>query len=94
MRVLTVPRGDARAGQHRGARRASACPVVPRDYVSVSIDSDACIGCGLCEVVCPTDAFWARGERATVRKRTHYECTRDHACARNCPTGAIRLGNL
>ena len=71
-----------------------ACPAQPRDYVSVRVDRDACIGCGLCEMVCETDAFWARGEKAEVRKRANYECTRDHACARNCPTGAIRLGNL
>ncbi|HKX45692.1 MAG TPA: patatin-like phospholipase family protein, partial [Planctomycetota bacterium] len=71
-----------------------ACPVTPRDFVSVRIDAEACIGCGLCEMVCETEAFWAKGEKATVRKRSNYECTRDHACARNCPTGAIRLGNL
>ncbi|MCE9594706.1 MAG: patatin-like phospholipase family protein [Planctomycetes bacterium] len=71
-----------------------ACPVTPRDFVSVRIDPTACIGCGLCESVCATDAFSARGEKATVRKPSNYECTRDHACARNCPTGAISLGNL
>jgi NTE family protein len=70
------------------------CPVTPRDFVSVRIDPTACIGCGLCESVCETNAFWARGEKATVRKLSNYECTRDHACARNCPTGAITLGNL
>lgn len=71
-----------------------ACPVTPRDYVSVRIDPAACVGCGLCETVCETEAFWARGEKAAVRKLSNYECTRDHACARNCPTGAITLGNL
>ena len=71
-----------------------ACPATPRDYVSVRIDPNACIGCGMCEVVCETDAFWAGGPTATVRKLSNYECTRDHACARNCPTGAITLGNL
>ncbi|MFN0243565.1 MAG: patatin-like phospholipase family protein [Planctomycetota bacterium] len=71
-----------------------ACPVTPRDYVSVRIDPTQCIGCGMCEMVCETDAFWAHGEKASVRKLSNYECTRDHACARNCPTGAIRLGNL
>ncbi|MFT5081929.1 MAG: NTE family protein [Planctomycetota bacterium] len=70
------------------------CPIEVRDYVSIRIDTEACIGCGLCEMVCETDAFWARGEKATVRKRSNYECTRDHACARNCPTDAIHLGNL
>jgi NTE family protein len=71
-----------------------SCPVTPRDYVSIRIDSSACIGCGNCEMVCETQAFSARGERAEVRKLSNYECTRDHACARNCPTGAIYLGNL
>ena len=71
-----------------------SCPVVPRDYVSLRIDPLACIGCGLCEMVCETDAYWARGGKAEVRKLSNYECTRDHACARNCPTDAISLGNL
>ena len=70
------------------------CPVTPRDFVSVRIDPTACIGCGMCEAVCETDAFVAGPERATVRKPANYECTRDHACARNCPTNAITLGNL
>ena len=71
-----------------------SCPVHPRDYVSIRIDNEACIGCGLCEMVCETDAYWAKGEKASVRKHSNYECTRDHACARNCPTNAIHLGNL
>ena len=71
-----------------------SCPVRPRDYVSIRIDTEKCIGCGMCEMVCETDAFWARGEKASVRKLSNYECTRDHACARNCPTDAISLGNL
>ena len=70
------------------------CPLTPRDYVSIRINPERCIGCGMCEMVCETDAFWARGEKATVRKLSNYECTRDHACARNCPTDAIQLGNL
>ena len=69
-------------------------PVTPRDYVSIRIDPTRCIGCGMCEMVCETEAYWARGEKASVRKLRNYECTRDHACARNCPTDAISLGNL
>ena len=71
-----------------------ACPVTPHDYVSLHIDPSRCIGCGMCETICETSGFWARGELATVRKPFNYECTRDHACSRNCPTGAISLGNL
>ncbi len=71
-----------------------SCPVTPRDYVSIRIDPTACIGCGNCEMVCETEAYWTHGEKAEVLKFSNYECTRDHACARNCPTGAIHLGNL
>jgi NTE family protein len=79
---------------HCGVVEGLTCPVAPRDFVSVRIDPTACIACGLCESICETDAFVAGPERATVRKPLNYECTRDHACARNCPTGAISLGNL
>lgn len=71
-----------------------SCPVQPRDYVSVHINPALCIGCGMCEMVCETEAFVTGGEKASVRKLMNYECTRDHACARNCPTSAISLGNL
>lgn len=71
-----------------------ACPVHPNDYVSLHVDPERCIGCGMCQMVCETAGYWAEGEKATVRKIHNYECTRDHACARNCPTDAIRLGNL
>jgi len=71
-----------------------SCPAHPRDYVGVRIDPSLCIGCGMCEMVCETDAFWTGSERASVRKLLNYECTRDHACSRNCPTNAISLGNL
>ncbi|MFT5051024.1 MAG: NTE family protein [Chlamydiales bacterium] len=71
-----------------------ACPVSPHDYVSLHIDPTLCIGCGMCEMVCETNGFWAQAQTASVRKMHNYECTRDHACARNCPTNAISLGNL
>ncbi len=70
------------------------CPISPVDYVSLHLDPSRCVGCGMCQMVCETDGFWAQGGTAVVRKLANYECTRDHACARNCPTNAIRLGNL
>jgi len=70
-------------------------PIEPRDYVSVKVDQEKCIGCGLCAANCPTDAYFNAGlEKIVVRKPHNYECTRDSSCARNCPTGAIQLGNL
>ncbi|MEZ6013996.1 MAG: patatin-like phospholipase family protein [Planctomycetota bacterium] len=75
-------------------REGAVCPVEPAEYVSLHIDPELCLGCGLCEMTCATEGFSARADRATVLKAHNFECTRDHACARNCPTGAIRLGNL
>lgn len=94
IRVLTSHAGTRRLVQDHILDRGISCPVTPRDYVSIRIDQEACIGCGNCEMVCETDAFWCQDQPAEVRKRRNYECTRDHACARNCPTAAIHLGNL
>lgn len=71
-----------------------ACPVSPPEYVSLHIDPSVCIGCSMCEMTCETGGFLGRGKIATVVKPDNYECTRDQACVRSCPTGAIRLGNL
>ena len=94
LRVLTSHAATRDLARTEGVVEGLSCPVTPRDYVSIRIDPLKCIGCGLCEMICETDAFWARGEKASVRKLSNYECTRDHACARNCPTDAISLGNL
>lgn len=71
-----------------------SCPVTPREHVSLHIDADLCIGCAMCEMTCETGGFDARGKIALTRKPLNYECTRDQACVRSCPTGAVRLGNL
>jgi NTE family protein len=75
-------------------RDGLVCPVTPRDHVSLHLDPTLCVGCGMCQMVCETDGYWAEGGVATVRKSANYECTRDYACVRNCPTNAISLGNL
>lgn len=95
LKTLTSHAATRQLVRLNGESEGLACPIRPRDYVSIRIDNEACIGCGMCQMVCETDAFWAMpGDKATVRKVSNYECTRDHACARNCPTDAIRLGNL
>ena len=93
LRVLTA-HAATRALVNEEVLDGLACPVLPRDYVSIRVDHEACIGCGNCEMTCETDAFWAREGGVDVRKLRNYECTRDNACARNCPTKAISLGNL
>jgi NTE family protein len=66
----------------------------PRDYVHLDVDMNACIHCGICAVTCATDGYAAVPFGDIVRKVHNYECTRDAACERNCPTHAIRLRNL
>ncbi|HLQ37984.1 MAG TPA: patatin-like phospholipase family protein [Planctomycetota bacterium] len=66
----------------------------PRDHVQLDVDMNACIHCGICAATCATHGYAAVPIGDVVRKLHNYECTRDLACERNCPTGAIRLRNL
>ncbi|MFO1077489.1 MAG: patatin-like phospholipase family protein [Planctomycetota bacterium] len=66
----------------------------PRDYVQLDVDMNACIHCGICAATCATQGYAAVPLGDVVRKPFNYECTHDMACERNCPTGAIRLGNI
>jgi NTE family protein len=65
-----------------------------RDHVQLDVDMNACIHCGICAATCVTQGYAAVPLGDVVRKLHNYECTRDMACERNCPTGAIRLGNV
>lgn len=47
-----------------------------------------CIGCGICEKVCPVDNFYIENKRAMRRKDTCEFCL---ACIHNCPQKAIGL---
>ena len=66
----------------------------PRDYVHLDVDMNACIHCGICAVTCATNGYVDVPMGPVVRKLHNHECTRDAACERSCPTGAIRLRNL
>tara|TARA_R110002094_G_scaffold27286_3_gene40357 strand:- start:535 stop:1749 length:1215 start_codon:yes stop_codon:yes gene_type:complete len=66
----------------------------PRDHVQLDVDMNACIHCGICAATCATQGFASVPFGDVVRKLHNYECTRDMACERNCPTGAIRLQNI
>lgn len=66
----------------------------PRDHVQLEVDPNACIHCGICAATCATQGYAAVPFGSVVRKLHNYECTRDQACERNCPTGAIRLRNV
>lgn len=58
-----------------------------KNVVTLSLDGDRCIGCGLCLIVCPHDVFALNARKAAIRNRD--ACMECGACKINCPAGAI-----
>lgn len=55
--------------------------------MSISIEKDKCIGCGLCTEACPGNLLILKNNRATIRDvRDCWGCT---ACVKACPRDAI-----
>lgn len=59
------------------------------DVATLRLDQESCIGCGLCETVCPHGVF--RVEERKARLRDLDACMECGACARNCPVGALSV---
>jgi len=57
--------------------------------MKVTIDENACIGCGLCATIC-SECFRIEGNIAKVKKA---DCDKDKAseAAESCPAGAIKI---
>ena len=56
---------------------------------TLAFDVDACVGCGICTMVCPHGIFaMADGKAQVVDKDDCMECG---ACATNCPTQAVSV---
>jgi NAD-dependent dihydropyrimidine dehydrogenase PreA subunit len=60
-----------------------------KDVVTLSLDANRCIGCGMCLAVCPHEVFKMTDSRAEIRDRD--ACMECGACARNCAPVAIRV---
>ena len=57
--------------------------------ISLKLDTDTCIGCGLCEQVCPHGVFAVDGGKARILERE--VCIECGACALNCPVDALSV---
>lgn len=60
-----------------------------KNVTTLALDTEKCVGCGMCTIVCPHGVFEIAGARATVTRRD--ACMECGACATNCPTGAISV---
>lgn len=60
-----------------------------KNVVTLQLDVEKCIGCGLCTEVCPHAVFSIREGKAQIGDKD--ACMECGACARNCPAGAIAV---
>lgn len=60
-----------------------------KDVVTLKLDQERCIGCGMCLLVCPHAVMsLSNGKVDVVNRDACMECG---ACARNCPAEALNV---
>jgi len=60
-----------------------------KDVVTLQLDEDKCVGCGMCLAVCPHAVYSMNNGKARVENRD--ACMECGACAQNCPAEAVRV---
>lgn len=56
---------------------------------TLNLDTETCIGCGMCRTVCPHRIFDVQEKKAVILDFD--ACMECGACARNCPVEAITV---
>lgn len=59
------------------------------NVVTLQLDEEKCIGCGLCAIVCPHGVFEVEERQARIIDRD--ACIECGACAGNCPVEALNV---
>lgn len=59
------------------------------NVVTLELNEEACIGCGMCAVVCPHGVFVIEERQARIIDRD--ACIECGACAGNCPVMALKV---
>lgn len=60
-----------------------------KDVTTLKLLIDKCIGCGVCEIVCPHRVFTIEEKKARIVDRDR--CIECGACSINCPVAAIEV---
>ena len=60
-----------------------------RDVVTLKLDEEKCVGCGMCLSVCPHAVLRSSNGKVEIRDRD--ACMECGACAQNCPVEAISV---
>jgi ferredoxin len=60
-----------------------------KDVVTLKLDEEKCVGCGMCLEVCPHAVLSQSNGRVRIKNRD--ACMECGACAQNCPTQAVRV---
>jgi ferredoxin len=76
-RVEVYSLGDLKMGEY----------VYLKDVVTLELDQDKCVGCGMCLIVCPHEVLSINNGHARIENRD--ACMECGACARNCPVDAV-----
>ena len=58
-----------------------------KDVTTLTLDGDACTGCGMCTKVCPHGVFAINAKKAEIVDLNG--CMECGACSTNCPSKAI-----
>lgn len=60
-----------------------------KNVVTLELDEEKCIGCGMCINVCPHAVFEMKEKKASIRDRD--ACMECGACVGNCPVNALKV---
>ncbi|MFC1811110.1 mercury methylation ferredoxin HgcB [Thermodesulfobacteriota bacterium] len=59
------------------------------DVSTLIMDTESCVGCGMCEIVCPHGVLKLENRKAQIIDLDG--CIECGACTTNCPSGALSV---